>query len=326
MDEEMRVALAALGMTKAGMLADLAAEDVEQRWGANGLASWRLARGEDARRPVLSRTDARRAVAVELPSPVETTEPVLFLVRAALERLAAELVTDGKAAAAIAITLTLDVPASALPSGRRAHTITREVRPARPLARVPQLVELCRALLDGWTLNAPVCGVEVAIVAVAPATGEQGDLLDTSWRDPSAAHAAFTRLRTELGADVVVRPRARDEHRPEHAGGWTEVLEPGAEKVVERPAVPDESTRAMRMLETPERVDVETPGGSPVAAWWRGTRVALTQANGPERLSGDWWRDPYRRDYWRCAAEDGGVLMLYRDHSDACWYVQGWED
>lgn len=325
MDEEMRVALAALGMTTAGQLAALAAEDVEQRWGANGLSSWRLARGDDPRRPVLTRAESRRAVAVELPAPVETTEPVIFVVRAALERLAAELVADGKAAAAIAITLTLDAPASALPSGGRAHTMTREVRPARPLARVPQLVELCRALLEGWSLTAPVCGVEVAIVALAPAAGEQGHLLDTSWRDPSAAHAAFTRLRAELGAGVVVRPRMRDEHRPEHRGHWVEA-DAAPASTPAAPAEPNERTRAMRLLESPELVEVEMPGGVPVAAWWRGTRVALASAAGPERLSGDWWRDPYRRDYWRCDAEEGGTVLLYHDRTAECWYVQGWED
>ena len=53
----------------------------------------------------------------------------------------------------------------------------------------------------------------------------------------------------------------------------------------------------------------------------------LTVANmiGPERLSGDWWRDGYGRDYWRCESdEECGELILYRDASG--WWVQGWYD
>ena len=45
---------------------------------------------------------------------------------------------------------------------------------------------------------------------------------------------------------------------------------------------------------------------------------------------GEWWADPYRRDYWRCASDEGEFL-LFRDHLDpadaaARWYLQGWYD
>jgi hypothetical protein len=46
---------------------------------------------------------------------------------------------------------------------------------------------------------------------------------------------------------------------------------------------------------------------------------------GPERLSGDWWKDSYRRDYWRCEeAEQRMDLVLYRDRAAGDWFVQGW--
>ena len=52
---------------------------------------------------------------------------------------------------------------------------------------------------------------------------------------------------------------------------------------------------------------------------------------GPERLAGDWWKDPYARDYWRCEDPDGeGTLLMYHDHSlgsgGSAWFVQGWYD
>src|SRR6185437_4579840 len=66
MDDEMRDTLAALGLRDAGAFAALEAEDVERRWGDEGLAAWRLARGEDARRPVLARPAPPRTVDAEL--------------------------------------------------------------------------------------------------------------------------------------------------------------------------------------------------------------------------------------------------------------------
>jgi protein ImuB len=206
MDAELRETLAALGILTGGAFAALDADDVERRWGAEGLDAWHLARGEDRRRPVLARVNEPRVVDVELPAPTTTMEPVLFLARAALDALAAELVSDGRAAAAIAVTLTLDSARSALPGGAPPHTVTREVRFPRPTARAVHLFDQCRALLEQWPLTAPACGVKLAVVATAPLSGEQGDLLTPEWRDAAAADAALARLRAELGAGTVVRP------------------------------------------------------------------------------------------------------------------------
>jgi protein ImuB len=90
------------------------------------------------------------------------------------------------------------------------------------------------------------------------------------------------------------------------------------EKAVEPPRAP-----ALRLLETPETVDVEWDGDRPCALWWRDRRVAIGRAAGPERLSGDWWKDGYARDYWRCES-DSGELLAFRERER--WYVQGWYD
>ena len=326
MDDELRETLAGLGLRTVGAFAALDAGDVERRWGDEGLAAWRLAHGDDRRRPVLARSDAPRSVTAELGAPTPVMEPVLFLVRAALDRLVAGLVADGRAAAAVAITLTLDDGRGPLPSGGTAHTITREVRCPRALARVAPLFEHCRGLLDRWTLEAPVCGVAVTITATAPASAEQGSLLDTAWRDPMAADAAFARLRAQLGPGVVVRPVARDAHRPERAGAWVDDDEGRGTRDESLSARP--TGAALRLLESPEPVEVECPEGVPAALNWRGSHLPCAYALGPERLAGDWWTpESYRRDYWRCDAS-GRELLLFQDRATAepNWFVHGWYD
>ncbi len=350
MEEELREPLRSLGITTAGSFAALEPADVERRWGDTGLLAWRLARGEDQRRPVLARAERERRVEVELATPASTLEPALFLVQGALGRLVRDLAADGRSAAAIAITLTLDDARSALPTGARAHTVTREVRLSRPVARVEPLMEHCRALLDRWTLTAPLCGVAVSIVATATASGEQGNLLDTSWRDAGAAEAALARLRSELGTDSVVRPVARDEHRPERAGEWVDDRRvrgegSGVEKKQNAetnlksgfsrsprntdshsPTPHSMPKAALRLLENPEAVDVEYSAGLPAAMWWRGSRVAIARAVGPERLTGDWWKDGYERDYWRCEGESGDWMLFSDAAGGQKWYLQGWYD
>lgn len=334
MDDEFRDALLALGLRTAGALARLDPLEVERRWGSDGLAAWRLARGTDHRRAFLSRVDDPREVAHEFTMSALTMEPVLFVVRAALDRLVRALAADGLAAAEVAITLTLDSGTSALPhTGADAPSVTRVARPAYAVARPGPLFERCRVLLDGWsaTLDAPVRGVMVRITETAPAAAEQGDLLAASWHDPAAVEAALERLRTTLGADSVVRPTHRDSHAPERAGRWEAV-----ERF--RPAIPRPATtsareassppqRAIRLLDRPEAVTLALdPAGTPRTLTWRNRRFEIARTAGPERLSGEWWHAaPFKREYWQCeSAGDGRVFLVYREPGG--WRVQGWHD
>jgi protein ImuB len=348
MEREMRDALAALGFTTVGELAALEPGDVERRFGVGGVQAWRLAHGDDPRRPGLVRVEARRSAGAELGTAATTSEPLLFLVRTAIERLVRELVSEGRAAASVAITLTLDAARGALPdAGARAPTITREVRPARPLARVGPLFEQCRALLAEWRLPAPVLGVTVSIPATAPLSAEQGDLLIAAWRDQAQQlDAAFARVRVAFGAESVVQPAVRDAHRPDQAGAWAVVT--SVEEALERASVrsgreamraDDASvatlTRALRLLDAPELVELEQADGVPAALWWRGARIGVVHASGPERLSGAWWEAaPYAREYWRCdTAGDGDAVppagasvLLYHDLAMQSWWLHGWYD
>ena len=353
MDAELRETLLALGLRTAGTFARLDPLEVERRWGNDGLAAWRLARGDDARRATIARTDDPCVIAHDLATSATSMEPVLFLVRASLDRLVHALAAEGRAVAVVAITLTLEVSEetalagmgalpTALVPGRR---VTREARPARPVARAAPLFERCRALLDTWTLDAPVRAVEVRISDSAPSMAEQGDLLAPAWRDPAAAEAALARLRATLGKGSVVRPVRRDSHAPERAGAWEEV-----EQVELRAPTLDTAARlheqqsgspsgrvhegavagtvpAARLLESPEPITITTDKrGTPLVMFWRGRRLALERAHGPERLSGEWWHaDPFAREYWRCESDElGQDLLLYRDGGG--WRLQGWYD
>lgn len=363
MDDEVREALHALGLRTVGALASLDAGDIERRWGAEGLRAWRLAHGEDPRRPGLVRVEATRSASVELPAAVESTAPILFVMRAQLERLIRELVHDGRAAAAVSITLILDAgrqwPLEDVSAGQEAfvetfsetasdllaipqRSITREVRPARPLARLDPLFDQCRALLERWVIPAPIIGITVGIPATAPLAADQGDLLVPSWRDAAMnAESVFARLRTALDpdnrGDVVVRAVAGDAHKPEATGSWANadaIAQASAPLVVSSTEQTDTPADAvLRLLDAPELVDVEAPRGIPAAVWWRGKRFSIAHADGPERLSGDWWRaDAFARDYWRCMAEGAGELLVYGESAANTitapmrWYVQGWYD
>jgi hypothetical protein len=73
----------------------------------------------------------------------------------------------------------------------------------------------------------------------------------------------------------------------------------------------------------------------PDAFWWNGARLAITDAVGPERLSGAWWEAaPYVREYWRCRTQGdgtqvppaGAAVVVYHDVQAGGWYLHGWYD
>jgi transposase len=140
MDAEMREALLSLGVRTAGALAALEPGDVERRWGDGGLLAWRLARGEDRRRPVLARAEGERRVEAELAAPVETTAPALFFVQAAVDRLVREHV-DVRATAT-----TVEV----FHRGRRVTSHAREYGRRRFLTKPEHMPAAHRANLE-WT-------------------------------------------------------------------------------------------------------------------------------------------------------------------------------
>ena len=82
---------------------------------------------------------------------------------------------------------------------------------------------------------------------------------------------------------------------------------------------------ALRLLERPEAIEVEREDEMPRALRWRGRRLTIEHAVGPERLSGDWWKDGYRRDYWRCeCAGETAEYMVFA--AEGGWFLQGWWD
>ena len=353
LDEELVASLESLGIGTVGGFAGLPVADIERRWGDAGLSAWRLAHGDDPRRPVLARLEASRSVTAELGGSSDTMEPALFLVRAALETLVRDLVRDGLAAGAVAITLHLDGGRQQRDDLTPTETITREVRPAHPLARVAPLFERCRALLSDWVIVAPICGVTVTLTNTVPATGEQGDLLDAGWRDPGAALAALERLRSTLGPGAVMRPVLRDDHRAECAGAWAELVDGddaalAAASKVEQNAVPsrtddtapvahtgtwlplfggdrDATPAALRLLDPPQPVRITCDDHHrPVAGVWQAHTFTVTDSIGPERLTGAWWRTPFARDYWHLHTREVGILLVY--HETDTWHLQGWYD
>lgn len=95
--------------------------------------------------------------------------------------------------------------------------------------------------------------------------------------------------------------------------------------------------RPARLLRRPEPVDhvmAEMPDHAPRRFTWRGRLHTVTFADGPERITGEWWRRTGERDavrdYFRVEDQEGRRFWLFRrgdglraETGDLSWYVHG---
>lgn len=100
---------------------------------------------------------------------------------------------------------------------------------------------------------------------------------------------------------------------------------------------PRDWPRPVHLLSRPERIDkvmAELPDAAPIRFAWRGRTHIVRQADGPERIYGEWWKRRSEaeavRDYFRVEDQDGRRFWLFRRGDgadprtgDLAWYVHG---
>ena len=57
--------------------------------------------------------------------------------------------------------------------------------------------------------------------------------------------------------------------------------------------------------------------------FWVVVAVGSLAMIGPERLSGEWWEEPYDRDYFEVLTEGGGLFWLFYDRLARQWFLHG---
>lgn len=124
-------------------------------------------------------------------------------------------------------------------------------------------------------------------------------------------------LANRFGAAHLYRTMPRSSAMPERTVGTRPALAAADGK-----AWPADLPRPGRLLEPPEPVDVTAmlPDHPPAMFVWRRRRYRVVEADGPERLHGEWWRErgheadnPYAvRDYFQVEVESGGRYWLFR--------------
>jgi len=320
---EIAEALSALGVFTCAELRALDAGSIEARWGPDGAALHRLARGIDGRGPPPPPDDDVPTAQVDLGGPVDGTGALVFVWKPLATRVLDG--THGRWVAALRLVLDLDDRSA----------VVRTIEPAAPTGSPDVLVALLVGALEKESLSSPIVAVTLSALRTVPPEPVQASLFDlergASAQDEAARDAALSRIVGRYGPEAVVRPEPVDDPRPEKRAQLVPVKE-APKKKRRAPPPPRRTTGhgppiALRLSPDPLPVEVKTDPKGPVAVRWNGRWHRVVKRPWVESLRGPWWSEPDKERLDHRVVLEGGLLVwLMQEPKENRWRIVGWYD
>jgi protein ImuB len=296
LDQEQVETFSLWGIETLGMLAALPEKNLVARMGPAGKRLGQLVRGElphlfQPVEPAL--TLAER---MELDSPVELLDSLLFVVGVMLEQLIVRAKARIVALAAVTITLRLE----------RGATHTRTVRPALPANDKQLWIRLLHLDLEA---HPPAAAVLAVALDAEPGTTSkvQLGLFSPQLPEPSRLDVTLARIRAIVGEENVGRAVLLDSHAPA-AFRIENFAVPSDDGETEAPA---QLRGAVRQLRPAENLIVALEAAKPARFSFRGQSYKVERAYGPWLASGDWWQPTlWGHEQWDLVVRSGDGAML----------------
>ena len=303
------------GLQTLGDFAALPDDEVAARLGQAGVAWQRLARGEDPRPLGPARPEERFEQALDLEWPIDSLEPLSFVLGRLMEPLSVHLEQRDRGAAVLHV---------------RLHLVTREVH-ARSL-QLPAPMRDARtlrtlALLD-LESHPPAAAVDRVVVAVDPTPGRvvQFSLLTRPLPSPEQLSTLMARLTALMGDGRSGSPTNVDSWK---AGAFAmETFAPKEPESATR--IADRGSRiasAIRRFRHPVPIRVRLDQGKPsrITTDRRGLDGGpIEMCAGPWRSSGAWWdSDLWNRDEWDVTLASGETYRLFHERESGNWFLDG---
>jgi protein ImuB len=229
--------------------------------------------------------------------------------------------------------------------------------PVRDAARVFRLFREKFGLID------PGFGIEVAALTathVEPLEAQQTNIMRKSAACAEELAILIDALQNKLGEGRVYRLAACESYIPERAVKRAAPLESSSWPGSTRPSKaknkglrnrspdgrlegghdnslwPHMAERPVRLFQRPHPIDVTAaiPDAPPMLFRWRKVVHRIVRADGPERISPEWWRgngkidDDQVRDYYRVESAHGMRFWVFREgiyggERPPRWYLHG---
>ena len=300
------------GIERLGDLAALPADELSSRLGRRGVALHQLARGLDVRPFVPDPATRRFVERLELEWPIDSLEPLSFVLARLLDPLSLALERADRGAIAIRVELRLT----------DRSTFTRVLALPLPMRDTRVLRTLIVLALES---SPPPAGIDIVSIELDPAPARivRYSLLERALPSPETLATLTARLAALVGESRVGSAVVLDSHAPDAIDMVRFAPSDRRSSLLDdRP-----SSSVLRRQRIPPAIRVSVERGRPVhiAASRRGMPYgAVTQAAGPWRTSGGWWTNTHwNRNEWDVALTSGAVCRVYQDRTTDRWYLEG---
>ena len=265
---------------------------IVERLGQEGLHWWRLARGADDQPLIAKEFPSNFEEHLDLDSPVDLLEPLLFVLNRLLEQLCARLRMHILVIGEIKVTLTLERNDS---RNKEPLFHIRTLRPPVPARDSKFLLKLLQLDLEKHPPSLPVTAVRMLTTPVKARSQQLGLFLPLS-PDPERLEITLARIQNTVGENRVGTPVLLDTHSPYAFRQNRFVLPEMKEK---RSVTEKQTTAALRIFRPSLPANVEFQEGKPTFLSCEGARRRILAFAGPWRTKGDWWSETaWARDEW----------------------------
>ncbi len=274
--DDLETTLARWGMRRLGELARLNPDAVGTRLGRRGVELVRLARG-GSHAPLVPRRRAESFVeTVDLEYGIELLEPLGFVMRAMLERLADRLSLRGMVAGDITLAFGM--------SGHR--SFNRQVEVAAPSNDVRAILTLINLSLEAAPPEAAVESIRIEIAPRVPRPA-QTDMFLPPAPAPDKLQTTIARLAALCGPGNVGMLSAENSHRPEATR--LDAFSPPAPAFPEKTPAKNVTQLVIRAIRPAREIEVLCSREIPEFVRGENLGARVISIAGPWRRDGEWW-------------------------------------
>ena len=301
----------AWGIRMLGSLAALPEADLIARMGQDGKRLRLQAMGKLPHLFIPIGETFRLEETLELDTPVEQLESLLFVFGMMLEQLILRASARVLALASVTIALSLEA----------ATTYRRTISPALPTNERPLWIKLLHLDLDAHPPQAAVRGVTLT-AQPGPTSRVQLGLFSPQLPETMRLDVTLARIRALVGEDCVGHPLLRDTHQQSSFR-----IQPFTVQHGTRPRFAcGQAPAATRLLRPPEPVIVTRQGNRLISLHFHELEYVIEHLYGPWLTTGDWWSpDSWAHEQWDLLAQakDGSILCccLTRDPVEHAWQI-----
>jgi protein ImuB len=292
------------GIETLGQFAALEKEAVAARLGPIGIELWERASGTTTRLLKLVPVRESFEEGFEFENEIETSEPLLFMLRRFLQQFSVRL----GALHLVASELQLEITFS--DKGSYSHRF----KIPEPTNNVEILFRMLHTHLENFTSESPIIAVALKAETTKPSF-EQFHLFETALRDPARLTETLARLSGLLGSERVGTPVLEETHRPDafrmEPFSWQ--LPATKSELLPLPAF------ALRRLRSPLPASVLLTKNRPVHLRSLKIQGAVRAEKGPYLASGNWWDEQaWDRAEWDVELENGALCQCHSSGGQWC--------